>query len=69
MCAASRSIGGVRSVSDALAEAKRCGQELSAVARSGSGSISSLLTGNITNDMESSESGKTVIPFVVGISV
>jgi len=49
-----------------IAEAKRCGQELSTVARSGS--ISSLLAENITDEMKSLELGKTLIPFVVGTS-
>jgi len=42
-------------VAGALAEAKRCGQELSTVARSGS--ISSLSAENITDDMKSVELG------------
>src|SRR5260221_14245659 len=71
MGVASRTIGGgVLLVADALAEAKRCGQELSTAARSGSsGSISSLLSENITDDMESLELSKTSIPFVFSISV
>ena len=54
MGVASRTIGGgvrVLLVTDALAKAKRCGQEFPAVARSGS--ISSLLSENITDNMES----------------
>ena len=53
-------------VASALAEVKRCGQELSTVVRSGS--ISSLLSENITDDMKSLELGKAVIPFVAGTS-
>jgi hypothetical protein len=62
------SIGcGVRLVTDALVEVKRCCQELSAVARSGS--IFFQQKKNIIDDMELLELGKTVIPFVVVISV
>jgi len=57
---------GVLLVAGAHAEAKRCGQGLSTVARSGS--ISSLLAASTTDDMKSLELGKTLIPFVVGIS-
>lgn len=45
--------GGVLLVADALAEVKRCSQELSAIALSGS--ISSLLSENIIDDMVSLE--------------
>jgi hypothetical protein len=66
MGVASRTIGrGVLPVADALSEAKGCGQELSAVTRSGS--TSSLFSDNITNDIKPLELKKTVIPFVVGI--
>lgn len=65
---ASRTIGsGVLPVADAFSEVKRCVQELSAVARSGS--TSSLFSENITNYIEPLELRKTDIPFVVGISV
>ena len=54
MGVASRTVAsGALLVAGALAEAKRCGQELSTVARSGS--ITSLLAENITGDMKSVE--------------
>jgi len=63
MGVASRTVGGgVLLVADVPAETKRCGQELSVVARSGS--ISSLLAENIPDDMESLELRKTATLFV-----